>query len=372
MGTKIKATQTISIVLPTYNERENITPIIDKLFETIKNNQVEIIIVDDNSSDGTTDLIRKMMKQDRRINLIHRIDRAGLSSAIKEGVIFASGEIVAIMDSDGQHEASAILNAVNVLENNYLDIVIGSRFLDKSNINGLSSHRKKGSSLANKLSRLSLSSRYKHITDYMSGCIVLRRNSCIKFISKVDVNGFKFLYELLSISNGLLKIEEIPLIFQPRYHGKSKLDVAILWDFVISLLHTLSLRSIPRRAISFGIVGLSGVLVQLLATLLIRNIFLLSFENALPFAVFTAATSNYLINNALTFRNQRLKNWRLVKGLLKFLIVASLPLIASVGLATGVHNILNMNIFWSQISGILVVFVWNYIASSKFVWNTPS
>ena len=98
----------------------------------------------------------------------------------------------------------------------------------------------------------------------------------------------------------------------------------------------------------------------------------MDFVSALPYSVIVAATSNYLINNSLPFRSKRLKNWPLIKGLLKFLLVASLPVIANVGLATSFYNILDMNAFWSQMAGILVVFIWNYVASSKFVWNTPS
>ena len=121
----------------------------------------------------------------------------------------------------------------------------------------------------------------------------------------MDVNGFKFLYELLSISHGQLRTGEIPLRFQPRLHGSSKLDVAVLWDFLVSLLHTASMRLLPRRAISFGLVGASGVLVQLITTSLLMGLFALSFQQALPIAVLTAASSNYLVNNALTFRDRR-------------------------------------------------------------------
>ncbi len=205
----------------------------------------------------------------------------------------------------------------------------------------------------------------------MSGCLVLNLQSCLPCVCQVDVNGFKFLYELLAVSRGCLRVEEVPLIFQPRNKGNSKLDLAVLWDFLISLLHSLSLRLLPRRAISFALVGASGVMVQLITTAILMGLGQLQFEEALPAAVVTAATSNYLINNALTFRAQRLRGLNLLRGLVKFLLVASLPVLANVGLATTFYKFVAPNTLGAQMAGILVVFVWNYAASSRFVWNTP-
>ena len=205
----------------------------------------------------------------------------------------------------------------------------------------------------------------------MSAFIVLRLNLCLPLVRQVDVNGFKFFYELLAISGGRLKVGEIPLRFQPRLHGSSKLDMAVLWDFVVSLIHTSTLRLLPRRAISFGLVGASGVAVQLLSTALLMGLLNLGFQQALPVAVITAASSNYLVNNALTFRDRRQRGTRLVRGLLKFLLVTSLPAIANIGLATSFYNLIQANTLWAQLAGIVVVYIWNYAASSRFVWNSP-
>ena len=275
------------------------------------------------------------------------------------------------MDADGQHECETIFNAAKKLRNENLDLVLGSRFNKNSNLNGLSRNRTKGSSLANKIARFSLSKKYKNITDYMSGCIVLDQNKTVEFIKKVDINGYKFLYELLAISKGKLNVREIPLNFKPRTYGQSKLDIPVIWDFVLSVIHSLMFRIIPRRAISFGFVGSSGVIVQLLSTSILMSSMKFPFEKAIIFGALIAASSNYLINNMLTFRSFKLKNFQLLKGLMKFLIVSSLPIIANVGLATTYYNNISKSTFWAQIAGIIVVFIWNYAASSRFVWNTP-
>ena len=365
MRTKIN----LSVILPTFNERNNIEPLLDDLLKLSDDYELEIIVVDDSSTDGTTSFVRELAKIDRRIRFINRIGRSGLSSAVKEGCLCASGEILAIMDADGQHEVNTISNGIQKLTSNNLDFVVGSRFLDNSAIRGLSEARKGGSNIANYLAKLSLPEKYSHITDYMSGCIVLDRQSCISFIKKIDVNGFKFLYELLAVSKGKLKGIEIELTFQPRKYGTSKLDIAIVWDFLVSLVHTCFQRVIPRKAISFAFVGATGVVVQFCAVYFLTWIVGFGFEKALPFAVTMAASSNYLINNALTFRANRLKNRALIIGLFKFLIVSSLPIIANIGLATSFFNYISPNIIFSQLAGIVVVYIWNYAASSRLVWN---
>ena len=362
-------TQGLSIILPTFNEAGSIETMVSSLLKLTNQYRVEILVVDDDSQDGTADLVRKLARQDSRIKLIQRVGRSGLASAIKEGLIAAIYPFAIAMDSDGQHEPSSVLAAVQKLDEG-AELVIGSRFLVNSEIRGLSERRTEGSNLANRLARWSLSNNYCQLTDYMSGFIAMDLERCVQLVRRVDVNGFKFLYELLAISKGNLRITEIPLNFQPRLHGSSKLDYAVLWDFVVSLIHTALFRLLPRRAISFGLVGVSGVVVQLLITSLVMALGL-SFQKALPVAVISAASSNYLINNSLTFKDRRQHGRRLFKGLLKFLLVASLPSLANIGLATIFYNLVQANAVIAQLSGIIVVYIWNYAASSRFVWNTP-
>jgi len=359
----------ISVIIPTYNEYKNLPKLLDQLLNLETIFEKEIIIVDDNSSDGTQNLARSYSQNDRRIRLISRLGRSGLSSAIKEGCLCASGDLIVIMDADGQHEPNSIINGLEKFNNKNIDIIIGSRFLEESIIKGLSSKRESGSSIANFLARITLHSGYKKLTDYMTGFILLKRNSCIKYIEKIDVNGFKFLYELLSLSKGKLKVIEIPLVFGFREFGKSKLDLAVIWDFLISLIHNFFGRIIPRRAFSFALVGLIGVFVQMFAIYFLLAVTDFDFEKILPVGVILAATSNYIINNILTFRSNKLSGKNFYFGLFKFLLVASLPIIANIGVANLFYNQLSSNTFFAQIAGILVVFIWNYAASSRVVWN---
>ena len=359
----------ISIVIPTFNEAKNIIPLIKNLVDLVSNFEYEIIVVDDDSPDGTSEEVNKYMKFNKRIKLITRIGRSGLSSAIKEGLIFAQGKYLLVLDGDGQHHPSFVLDMIKEININKSDIVIGSRFLKTSNLEGLSNKRSQGSKIANKLARISLHKNYSKVTDYLSGCFCLEREKTKKFIRKIEINGFKFLYELLSLSKGDLLVKEVPLTFKERRFGYSKLDVAIVWDFLVSIIHNLTLRLLPRSAVSFGLVGISGIFVQLFVTSFLVEIFLIEFYKALPFAIICAATSNFLINNQVTFRSERLKNLDLLIGLLKFLIVASLPVIANVGITTAFYKYISSDTFFAQIAGIAIVYAWNYLASSSFVWK---
>jgi len=361
-------------VLPTYNERGNIEPLLAQLLPLQQHVDLEILVVDDDSADGTAELVRRLAHDEPAIRLIRRVGRAGLASAIKEGLLDASGDVALVMDSDGQHEPGAVLRALQALQQGDLDLVIGSRFHPEAEIHGLSGRRETGSTWANAAARRSLPRAYAHLSDYMSGFFALRLEAALPLIRGVDVNGFKFLYELLAVSRGRLRAADIPLSFQPRSYGASKLDLAVFWDFLISILHSLSLRLLPRRAISFGLVGASGVLVQLAMTQLLLGLSgrpLAGNQELALVGALTAASSNYLINNALTFRFARLRGLALLQGLLKFLLVSSLPLAANVGVAQVLVRLSYADSLSAQLAGILVVFVWNYAASSRFVWNTP-
>ncbi|MCT0199502.1 glycosyltransferase [Synechococcus sp. CS-1325] len=359
----------VSIILPTFNECATITVILQQLLLLRDRWSIELIVVDDDSADGTAEQVRKLAHQQPEIRLIRRVGRSGLSSAIKEGLLDATGDLAVVMDCDGQHQPIAVGLALEALLTQGSDLVIGSRFHPEASILGLSDSRQDQSILANRLARFSLP-RYRQLTDYMSGFMAMNLDRCMPWVRQVDVQGFKFLYELLALSRGQLKVAEIPLHFQSRSHGSSKLDQAVLWDFGVSILHTLLLRLVPRRAVSFALVGLSGVGLQLLASKLLMLIGL-SFELALPVAVLVSAISNYLINNSLTFRHRRLQGMPLLAGLVKFLAVASLPMLANVGLASLFYNQISNDTFFAQIAGIAVVFVWNYAATSRFVWNSP-
>jgi dolichol-phosphate mannosyltransferase len=163
----------LSVVLPTYNERDNVIPIAQQLLCLGDRYNLEIIFVDDDSQDGTADVVRDLAHTYPEVRLIRRVGRAGLSSAIKEGILDATGDLVVVMDCDGQHEPSTVLLALQRLQETGSDLLIGSRFHPQARIRGLSAKRERNSTWANAVARFSLP-RYRQLTDYMSGFFVCR------------------------------------------------------------------------------------------------------------------------------------------------------------------------------------------------------
>ena len=202
----------------------------------------------------------------------------------------------------------------------------------------------------------------------MSGFFAVRASNFEEINKTIDVEGFKFLFEALSISKGSLKVAEIPIYFHKREVGNSKLDIAVVWDFLISLLHSGSFRLVPRRMVGFGLVGLSGVAVQLLVFSLCQLLARGNFYQTLPFAVTLAATWNFTLNNELTFRSNKLKGKAFLTGLIKFLLVSSLPIAANTGVASYVYDNFGESKLFAQLAGIIIAYLWNYAASSKVVW----
>lgn len=360
----------LTIVLPTYNEKENVERLVENLLPLGQDYELEILFIDDDSGDGTAEAILALARLYPCVRLIRRVGRFGLSSAIQEGILDASGDVVLVMDSDGQHQPSAVAQTVRSLLTGQVDLLIGSRFHPQAEIRGLSAKRERNSTWANAVARFSLPS-YRHLTDYMSGFFALYPSRCLPYVRQVDVNGFKFLYELLAISRGRLQVAEVPLNFAPRMSGESKLNLAVVWDLGISILHTLLLRSVPRRALSFALVGATGICTHLLVFSLAHRGLALGFEQAQVMAVVVAASTNFLINNVLTFRVQQLQGWSLLFGLLRFLMVTSLGMVANVGVSSAFYHRISHQPLLALLSGIAVDFVWKYAASSRFVWNTP-
>ena len=364
----------LSVVLATYNEVQAIGPMVQQLLSQLGGEgypSLEVIVVDDDSPDGTAHVVRRLSRQDSRVHLLLRSDRTGLSSAIRDGLLSANGDLAVVMDADGQHDPAIICSAVALLEQQDLDLVIGSRFHPEATLAGLSVQRRSGSEWANRLARLSLPP-YGHLSDLMSGFMVLRLATTRTAIRRVDLAGFKFLYELLSVSGGRLKVQDIPLNFRSRWTGRSKLDKAIIWDWLVSLLHTATGRIVPRRAISFALVGMVGMALHVTIFLILR-VWGWSFLHSQIVAIIMAASSNYLVNNILTFRARRLQDLALVVGLIKFLLVCSFGLVANVGVSTAIYaRMSEQNLgMVAVLAGIIVDFIWKYAASSRFVWNIP-
>ncbi|MBI5389925.1 polyprenol monophosphomannose synthase [Candidatus Woesearchaeota archaeon] len=215
----------LSLVIPTYNEKENLGDLILRILAIYKHHKIagEIIIVDDNSPDGTGDVVASLQKKIRNLKLIRRSGKFGLSSAVIEGWKLADGEILGVMDADFSHPPEKIVELFKAMTKG-ADLAIGSRYVKGGSIGRWSFVRKIISTAATAIARL-----FTPVKDPLSGFFMIRK-SCIKD-TEISPKGFKILLELLVKSN-YKTVREIPFRFMDRTHGRSKIGVREIWNYL--------------------------------------------------------------------------------------------------------------------------------------------
>jgi len=359
----------ISIIAPTFNEAENIFPFVKSISRVLSNVNYEIIFVDDDSKDKTYHLVKEIAKKNKRVRCLRRIGRRGLSSAVIEGALSSSSTYLLVMDTDLQHDETKIPKMLELIENNKLDIIVGSRFLKQRTTKGLSKTRntisKSANFLANKIANVNLS-------DPMSGFFIINRDFFDQVAPKLTGLGFKILLDIFSSSKGKIRYKEIHANFRTRQFGKSKLDFFVIWEYLLLLWEVRFGKIIPARFISFCIIGGSGVIVHLLSLYILYSNFF-DFFYSQTISTIIAMTSNFCLNNMLTYRDRRKKGLDALKALLIFYLTCGIGAAANVGIANSLYlgNIYGLSGKWylSGIIGALVGAVWNFLMSSLITWR---
>ena len=360
----------LSIITPTYNEAQNVEPFILAVKKAMKKcKDYEIIFVDDNSQDKTYEIVKNLSKKYHNVRCIRRIARRGLSSAVIEGCLSSSSELLVIMDADLQHDESKILEMIKIQKNHNLDIVVASRFLEKKYTSALSIKRnivsKAANWLANKISRVKLS-------DPMSGFFLVKRKIIEDKAPKLTGLGFKILLDIFSSVGSQVKYKEISFDFKSRKFGESKLDAMVVWEYLLLLWETRFGKIIPARFLSFCAIGGTGVLAHLMVLFILKN-YGISFVLSQSIATFSAMTSNFFLNNILTYRDRQKKGLQAFKALIIFYITCGLGAVANVGIANylylGKFNEVSITWYISGIVGALVGAIWNFLMSSMLTWK---
>ncbi len=355
----------LSIIVPTFNERDNVTNLIAAVSEMLPGISWEIIFVDDNSPDGTASFVREIARADPRIRCLHRFGRRGLSSACAEGIMSTASPIIAVMDADGQHDERALRRMFQLLAATDADIVVGSRYVEGGGVSDWDRSRLAMSRFATHIANWITGTK---LSDPMSGFFMMRREAFLASLPKLSSIGFKILLDIFASSDRVLKIIDVPYQFRSRQRGESKLDSMAMWEFLLLLLDKSIGRYIPVRFISFALIGGSGVLLHVGLLTLLFKFLNTSFVAAQTAATFTAITTNFLLNNALTYRDQKLKGVKLWVGWISFNLVCTIGAVANVGIANWMFA---SNSRWlvDGLAGIAVGVVWNYAMSSIFTWN---
>jgi dolichol-phosphate mannosyltransferase len=355
----------LSVVVPTFNERDNVTVLYRRLDATLKDVSWEVIFVDDNSPDGTWDVVRGLARQDSRVRCIRRVGRRGLSGACIEGILASSAPYAAVIDADLQHDETQLPKMVALLQSGEAELVVGSRYIEGYVAEGFNKQRAGASAVATEIARRALK---VEISDPMSGFFMIRRDRFEQLAPQLSTQGFKILLDVVATAEGKLRAVEIPYTFGARQHGESKLDSMVAFDFLGLVLAKLTHDAISLRFLLFAMVGAIGLLVHFAVLFIALEMFGVSFPEAQAYGAIVAMTSNFILNNFLTYRDQRLKGLAIVRGLLLFYLVCSVGLMANVGVAFSVYD--KEPIWWlAGAAGALMGVVWNYAMSGLFVWR---
>ncbi len=355
----------LAIVLPTYNESKNIVPMLDRLERALGGIRYEVLFVDDDSPDGTADLVRSIARDRGHVRVVHRIGRRGLASACIEGILAASAPFVAVMDADMQHDESILPQMLARIREENLDLVIGSRNIAGGSMGEFAPWRVKLSQWGR---RLSLMGAAHELSDPMSGYFMVRVSSFERFAHRLSALGFKILLDIVLSAGPELRIAEVPYRFRLREHGESKLDMMVGLEYLELLIDKHLGNLVNVRFVLFGMVGALGVGVHLLILRGLLHLAGVGFAKGQTATTFLVMVLNFVLNNTVTYRDRRLRGWRFVRGLVTFCLACGLGVAANVAVA---NEAFDRGVPWwlAAFMGLLFSAVWNYGVTSMTTWR---
>ncbi|HWU19598.1 MAG TPA: glycosyltransferase family 2 protein [Devosia sp.] len=358
----------LAVIVPSYNERGNIELLYEKLAMALGDTAWEMIVVDDNSPDGTADVVNELSRVYANVRCLRRFGRRGLASACIEGMAVTSAPYVAVIDADLQHD-EAILPKMLEEALNGADLVIGSRFIGGGSAgDGLSKTRLSGSQLATKLAVMIAG---QDVSDPMSGFFLMRRDAALKAAPKLASDGFKILIDLIVTSARMgspLKIAEVPYVFRPRHAGESKMNPLIVIQYLGLWFSKLTGGVLPPSFLLFGLVGGTGVVVHLASLWLFTSAIGANFVVSQIAATLIAMTWNFFLNNNLTYADRKLHGFKLITGLIGFCGICALGGIANISVANAIYQA-NHQTFIAGLSGAIMSSVFNYAVTRAFTWK---
>ncbi len=347
----VRSRTELSVIVPTLNERGNIRSVVESLDAALQGISWEVIFVDDFSSDGTPEAVRAIAAVDRRVRLIERHNRRGLSSAVVEGALAAAADIIAVMDGDLQHDETLLPRLFAVVANGEA--------------------RKKLSQTGIRLSNVAFG---LDMSDPLTGFFVVRRDVVVRALPRLSEVGFKILLDILTAAEPRPRVVELPFSFRERAYGESKLSKRVLYDFFLFMIEK-KLRPIiplPAQFLSFSMINAVGILVHIAVYTLLTSS-AVAFGQAQLIATLVAMAFNYYVNNELTYSQNRLTGNAFYLGFVVFALVCSVGVIANVSVAVMMHDRYgDMAELVPVVFGALVSVVWNYGATRYFVWRNAA
>jgi dolichol-phosphate mannosyltransferase len=358
----------LSVIVPTYKERGNVTELVRRLDAALTGIAWEAVFVDDNSPDGTAAAVKDIAITDARVRCLRRVGRRGLAGACIEGMLSSSAPFVAVIDADLQHDERILPQMLAKLTAGKADLVAATRYVEGGSAASFSQGRGAISQLATRLTRRLVST---SLSDPMSGFFMMRREVLEDVAPRLSPAGFKILLDIATTAGKRLRIAEQPYSFSERSEGESKFNIQIGVEFLGLLLAKMTGDFLDPRFIFFAIVGTIGLVVHLVT--LMTALALLPaqpdlFRAAQIIATFVAMTSNFILNNELTYRDRRLKGLATVRGFILFCLIGSVGVLANIDLASWLYT--ERSVWWlAGAAGAIMSALWNYAMSTLFVWR---
>ena len=356
----------VTILIPTYNERGNIIPLVKRLHHSLSNYNYKILFIDDNSENGTAKLASTLSPK-YPVNAIVRKDKRGLASAVIDGLNHITEGTVVIMDADLQHPPEVIPDLLSKL-NDGADIAIASRYIQGGGCEGWSLVRKIMSKGAILIAHILLPST-RGVKDPMSGFFAFNRLA----VTNTDLKptGYKILLELL-VMGKFQNVVEVPYTFKTRSSGKSKLSVQQQLDYLKHIYSLIRRTGELLKFFKFCLVGISGIGVNQGLLYILHSYYAIHLPISSIISIESSIISNFTLNNIFTFRNQSVPGARRVMvRLLKFNLTCLVGLGINVGILLLLTNVFGIHYLISNLCGITIAFLWNYILSTWWTWSVP-
>ena len=353
----------ISLVIPTYNERDNLLPLVERLSSVFAGGKYEIILVDDNSQDGTIDVANQLAAK-YPVKIFVRTKERGLATAVLHGFKYAQGNIIGVMDADLQHPPEINAALLKALEGG-ADLAVASRYIPGGGCPNWGLTRRIISKGASFLAHLFLPST-RQVKDPMSGFFMFRRDG----LEGVELSptGYKILLEML-VMGKFSRVVEVPFIFEDRSTGASKMKARQQIDYLKHIFSLMRRKGELARFLKFVGVGLSGTIVNL-GILRLVNIFTdwSGYISLIP-GIEISIITNFALNDYFTFGDRRSAGRTFIGRLLRFNLVSLTGAVINYGIAAVLSQIAGLNIYLSDFIGIVIGFIWNYLWSNFWTWK---
>jgi dolichol-phosphate mannosyltransferase len=355
----------LSVIVPTYNERGNVAPLVTRLEATLAGVAWEAVFVDDDSPDGTAREVKTIAARDPRVRCLRRVNRRGLAGACIEGILGSSAPYVAVIDADLQHDETLLPRMLDSLKSGRSDLVVATRFGAGGSAQAMSPTRESGSRLARRLAWMLGG---VALSDPMSGFFAIRRDRFEPLAASLSPDGFKILLDIVMRARGTLRVAEEPYSFGPRVYGKSKLDARVVLEYLGLLLSRASRDAVTPRFLSHALVGVVGLVVQLVA-MRVGLALGLAFIQAYALGAVVALGASFVVTNLLlTHSDRRLRGFSVIPGLLVFGVTSAFGLVAGIGVAAWLYTL--RPVWWlAGAVGSVVGTVCSHATSPRLSWH---